>query len=432
MKRRRLFSLLLALLLVLTACAGENSSLPSQVSPSSLQEEQSASEQPSVEAPQAELNQPDGTLLLYRYLPDAELYEAAKQLPMPASPTVGDVFFAVASEVLEESTLPKVNRITMQKSYVTIDLGEEWLDRFSKGELNEFCNSLVMTMRQNGVCESVGFRIDGEVGLLGGEVWQPAELRLIDSGDPESFTAIRQQIPYTGIKEPYLFLDVNGEKVPNRAASLQGDETADQILRVLALAGDPGEDFDTPAERDGGDLVLYLLWATNYVTIDPNDADYDVQTAQILLPLAASVSERLGAQEDWFWLREHIEETARILYGDAFSVVHRRPSLPYKWFETEGVYTPPHMGGGWSVMPYLYRYTEENNVLTAEVAYLIESYDGVYDAAPGEERKPLTSLQEVDDCLARTAKRRTVTLHREADGRLTLQSHHFISNTQQE
>ena len=433
----RFFTLLLAALLCLSACGGEISSGISALSESEAPSEEISSAVPAVsvqqmDAPPAVLNQPDGTLLLYRYLPESELYEAAKFLTMPESPTLWDVFLAVADEVLDADELPKVNSISIQKNYITCDLSADWLDRFYKAELNEFCNSLVMTMQQNGLCENMGFLIDGEVGLLGGGVWETPALKLLNSGDPKEFDAIRASIPYTGIDEPDSILCSDWYGPLERPEALQNDETADEILRVLTLTGDLKEDFDTPAGRNGNDTILYLIWATNCITTNPNDENYDAQTAQTLLPLAAAVSERLGAPEDWFWLREHIEETARILYGDGFVAEHQQPSLPYKWFETEGVYTPPHMGGGWSITPYLYSYTENDGVITAEVAYLCESYGGTYDAAyyRDENAKQLASLEEVMDCLANTAQRRTVTLRRENDGRLTLQSHHFIKSIQ--
>ena len=133
----RFFTLLLAALLCLSACGGEISSGISALSESEAPSEEISSAVPAVsvqqmDAPPAVLNQPDGTLLLYRYLPESELYEAAKFLTMPESPTLWDVFLAVADEVLDADELPKVNSISIQKNYITCDLSADWLDRFTR------------------------------------------------------------------------------------------------------------------------------------------------------------------------------------------------------------------------------------------------------------------------------------------------------------
>lgn len=374
-----------------------------------------------IEAPLAELIQPDERLLLYRFLPDAKIYEANKLIEMPPQPTLLNVFCSVYDEVFKDRDMPGVNAVTQQKSYVVFDLKKEWLQSLNKGELYEFCNTLAMTVMQNCNCDNVGFKIDGEFGMLGGECWKTEELIMLPNSDPAEFAAIRAQIPYTGLCEP----NYNGKLKMEQ--QLLNDETAQEIYRVLALAGDMPKEFDHPNDHDMNNAVLYLLWCTQYISTYPQEQGYDAQTAQIMLPLASAVSQRLNMQESSFWLKEHIEQSGRLIYGDDFKVVHQRPRLPYKWFETEGVYTPPHMGGGWNIMPYIFSYSEKDDVITAQVAYMCETMSGICDAAlKGAEPRYFNTEDEVLKYLQNGAVMREITLKRENDGRLTVRSHHFI------
>ena len=106
-------------------------------------------------------------------------------------------------------------------------------------------------------------------------------------------------------------------------------------------------------------------------------------------------------------------------------MVHQQPRLHYKWFETEGVYTPPHMGGGWNIIPHLYSYTvdAENKTVTAEVAYLRNTMQGIYDAV---QDKFMQDYDDIEDYLENRAQRHAVTLRTEADGRLTIRQHHLV------
>ena len=388
--------------------------------PVSSTEDSPQAEDDTIQFPPAELIEPDGKLLIYRFWADSKLYEANKLIKMPDKATLFDVFAAVFGELFADEELPKINAVTKQKSYVVFDLSEEWLDRLNKGELYEFCNTLAMTVLKNCGCENVGFMVDGEFGLLGGECWETEELIMLPKADAEQFAKIRAKIPYSGLQKR----EYDGVKM---ADSLQNDQTAQEIYSVLAMAGNMPKDFDTPNDHDMDEAILHLIWCTEAVKTYPQDLGYDLEKAQIILPLASSVSQKLNMQEDSFWLKEHIEQSARLIYGDDFKVVHQQPRLPYKWFETEGVYTPPHMGGGWNIMPYIFDYKEQNGVITAEVAYLKETMSGICEAANTDsEPKYMLSDDEVLQYLQNSAIRREITLKRESDGRLTIKSHHFI------
>jgi len=359
---------------------------------------------------------PDSRIILYRFIPESELYDTTKLLDLGEEAGYNDIFNAVTDEVFPGKEIPPVYSISKTKEYIVCDFGEEWLDSFNKGELYEFCNTLVMTLCKNGFCESAGFRINGKTGLLGGEVWDMAELKVLETADPQQFTEIRASIPYSGLR-------ISGtEHYFDVAKDLKKDDKAKEIHKILKLAGELTNEFDHPSDNDMRHAIQYLIWATEPVDIDTNSINYDVKTAQTIMPIAASISKRLALQENWFWIKEHIEQTARTVYGDDVVVKHQQPMYPYQWFETEGVYTPPHMGGAGNLIPHLYSYTDIAGVITAEVTYLEENMQGIYLPGLG---KTTENYDEVDSYLANEAVRHIVTMQRADDGRLVVRSHHF-------
>ena len=83
------------------------------------------------------------------------------------------------------------------------------------------------------------------------------------------------------------------------------------------------------------------------------------------------------------------------------------------------------MGGGWSIIPHLYSYTvdTENQTVIAEVAYLRNTMQGIYDAV---QDKFMQDYDDIEDYLKNRAKRHAVTLRTEAGGRLTIRQHHLV------
>ena len=379
-------------------------------------ENKTSKEPLSSESSNEQIDYTDSRKILYRFIPESGLYDVNKLLDLDYDYDCNDIFNLVTDELFPNHEIPAVNSMTLNKSYFICDLSEEWLDTFNKGQLYEFCNTLAMTLIKSGYCESVGFRIDGKIGLLGDEVWSLAELKVLEGGNAEQFSKIREAIPYTG-----LAID-GAEHYFDFSKALKKDNKAVEISRLLKLAGELTNEFEHPSDNDMRYAVQYLIWATEPVDIDANSEDYNVDTAQTIMPVAASVSQRLAMQENCFWLKEHIEQTAKTVYGDDIVIVHQDPIYPYRWFETEGVYTPPHMGGAGKLIPHLYSYTDMGGVITAEVAYLKENMQGIYIP---ELDKTTESYDEVDNYLLNTATRHKVKLQRADDGRLTVRSHHL-------
>jgi len=361
---------------------------------------------------------PDNRIVVYRFIPESELYDISKLLEIDSTSDYVDVFNYVCDEVFPNTEIPVINAITLSKSHIVCDFSEDWLNVFSKGQLYEFCNTLVMTLKQNGICESVSFQIDGKLGLLGEEVWQTAELKILESADASEFTKIREQIPYNGMQLH------GGESYFDLAKSLKNDATALKIQRTLRFAGELTNEFDHPSDMDMQKAVQSLIWSTKPIYITPDNEYYDVEVTQKIMPIAASVSQRLAMQETCFWIKEHIEETAYRIFGNDTVIKHCEPSLPYQWFETEGVYTPPHMGGAGHIIPHLYSYTVDidNETVNAEVAYLRYTMQGFYDAVLD---KFTEDYDEVEDYLENRAQRHIVTLRTEPGGSFLIRQHHL-------
>ena len=435
---KRFLGIFIAIMLLATACgstdissSGSSASLPAEQPPAASSESVQQAydkktdnnkfdDKEDVSAPSGkEKVYPDNRVILYRFIADSELYDTTKLLEIKDDAKFGDIFNIVVEEMFPNIDVPTIHSVAMSKSCVFCNLGEDWLDTFSKGQLYEFCNTLAMTLQKNGFSESVCFLIDGKTGLLGGETWECAELKVLESASADECTAIRETIPYSGLKQH------GGESYFDFAPSLKNDDMAKKIHHVLKFGGELTNEFDHPSDMDMENAIQSLIWCTEPIEIDPDSEYYDVQIAHQLIPITSSVSQRLAFQETCFWLKEHIEQSAYGIFGSDAVIKHREPRLPYKWFETEGVYTPPHMGGGWSIIPHLYSYTvdAENQTVIAEVAYLRNTMQGIYDAV---QDKFMQDYDDIEDYLENRAQRHAVTLRTEAGGRLTIRQHHLV------
>ncbi|MBQ4538520.1 MAG: hypothetical protein II995_02815 [Oscillospiraceae bacterium] len=427
---------LMALILFISACGGGNAAVTDNGSSTALVPAEQASVassesasgiNPEVESKESETKQPSGNekiypdnrVILYRFIADSELYDTTKLLEVKDGAKFGDIFNIVVEEMFPNIDVPTIHSVAMSKSCVFCNFGEDWLDTFNKGQLYEFCNTLTMTLQKNGFCESVSFMIDGKTGLLGGETWECAELKVLEGASADECADIRASIPYGGLKQH------GADSYFDFAKTVKKDDMAEKIHRVLKFAGELINEFDHPSEMDMENAVQNLIWCTEPIDIAPDSEYYDVKIAQQLIPITSSVSQRLAFQENCFWLKEHIEESAYEIFGADVVIKHCEPRMPYKWFETEGVYTPPHMGGGWNIIPHLYSYTvdAENKTVTAEVAYLRNTMQGIYDAV---QDKFMEDYDDIEEYLQNRAQRHIVMLRTEADGRLTIRQHHLV------
>ena len=145
----------------------------------------------------------------------------------------------------------------------------------------------------------------------------------------------------------------------------------------------------------------------------PEDDDF-------LRPLSDAV------QDSEFIPGEWVEATARAIWGEEVPVVHEDAGH-WTWHETEGVYTPPHMGVGSEVLPYPHSITQTEDGWTAEVSYLLMNMGGVSGTTEEYQQEWIPLYEDLDSdsrvlALLDTLPRWTVTARYDADGVLHLVS----------
>ena len=400
MKALQRLTLLLLSISLLSGCADSQisaSALPS----SSAQAENQASE---IASPPAELKIPQ-TVKIYRFFGDGKLYET-EETAYPGEENLLAVINHI-SAACNAAELP-IQGITQQKGFVVVDFEQSLLDQFDKGTLYELLTTLVMTLRQNVLSvETVQFQLGGEVGVFG-ETYEPAPLAFA-SGDPAEFAAILAAIPYEGIQQREVEFPI--EPI---------DETAEEIALFLTTLGKIEQDAATPAELDQNDLRLSCIWATAHYWSTPNEWEPERYRRE-LAPIADSVSAKLDMTEDMFWIGDHVRQTARLLCGDDF-LLPLEGYAHWRYFEQEGVITPPHMGGGYNVLPFVLDYEATADGYRVEAVYIYEGMGGYF--LWGDEKN--IPENQLADFVQNKAPRREIILKHANDGGLRFVSHRFL------
>ena len=402
---QRLITLLLSALLLFGCTGGPISGSAASEAPSSSA--QAASQKPVIATPPAELKIPQ-TVGIYRFFNDGQLYET-KETAYSGEENLLAVINHIAAACNVGEALPILS-ITQQKGFVIVNFDDGLLDQLSKGALYELLTTLVMTLRQNVVTvETVQFQLNGEVGVFG-ETFEPAPLAFAP-GEPAEFAAICRSIPYEGLQPHIAAFPI--EPI---------DETAKEISLFLSVLGKIEKNAANPAELDAGDLRLSCIWATAHYWSTPSEWEPE-RYRKALAPIADSVSAKLGMTEDMFWIADHVRQTAKLLCGDDFSLpLEDIDYSKWQYFEQEGVITPPHMGGGYNVLPFVLNYEATADGYRVDAAYIYEGMGG-YFIWSQEHGIPENQLA---DFVQNKAPRREIVLKRAADGGLRFVSHRFL------
>lgn len=368
---------------------------------SSAQEEVASVVSAPVES--AELVPGNPILLVYLYRPESGLYEKREAGEVPK--TLYDVLCTVAGEL--KLPAPPVLSIKQQKGMVTVNLAPEALELYSKDEQSVLFNSFSMTLGKNhSGYEWIQYQLDGEWGVFGGEEWQTAPLKLME-GDQADFKKLREGIKYLPAETYYNKLD--------EMNAINSDATAKEIAELLSSAYIEKEVFASPAELPVGDVVQSGLHLTQgYVTRAGAASYMGYPVADELEPIFASVSLKLDMQEDLIWLEEHVEQSIKRLFGSGYVFEHQTAGK-YTYFPEEGVYTPPHMGGGYGVLTAVLDYADSGENMTATVSYACEVMGGIFEPKDFEKQ---ISAGQLENYLRNKAKRYTVTLGKADDGTL--------------
>ena len=153
-------------------------------------------------------------------------------------------------------------------------------------------------------------------------------------------------------------------------------------------------------------------------------------TVHCLVPGSGSAPFRLlpvlGAHGGKFRAGEWVEDTARAIWGEEVPIVHEDAGH-WTWHETEGIYTPPHMGVGSEVLPYPHSITQTEDGWTAEVSYLLMNMGGVSGTTEEYQQEWIPLYEDLDSdsrvlALLDTLPRWTITARYDADGVLHLVS----------
>lgn len=401
---QKLTALLLSIML-LFGCAGRQ--ISDSAAPETLSSSASAESQtPTITSPPAELKIPQ-TVRIYRFFNEGQLYETKDTAYLGEENLLSVINHIVAARNVGE--LPILG-ISQQKGFVIVDFDDRLLDQLSKGELYELLTTLVMTLRQNvASVEAVQFQLSGEVGIFG-ETYEPAPLAFAP-GDPAEFAAICESIPYEGIQPRFVTMPI--EPI---------DETAKEISQFLSTLGKIEKNAATPAELDLSDLRLSCIWATAHYWSTPSEWEPERYRKE-LTPIADSVSAKLGMTEDMFWIADHVRKTAKLLCGDDFLMpLEDAGHSKWQYFEQEGVITPPHMGGGYNVLPFVLNYNVTADGYRVEAVYIYEGMGG-YFIWSQEHGIPENQLA---DFVKNKAPRREIILKRADDGGLRFISHRFL------
>lgn len=400
---------ILALICLLSACSKtevieQSSSLDDTSSSSEVVSE--PPEENSIPSPTAELIDKD-YVTVYKFYEESKMYEPFK-MPATSVTTVYDVIKLIEEKLVV--TLP-INKIELDKSYLTIDFSENILLNFNKSSLNVIFNTIATTFFENIDISSIGFSVDGEFGAFGGETFTPERLKLIEE-TTENFAEIRAKIPYEGVisKKPERYF-------------LNPSDDEKKMIDYLYTLDDFTSDFDDINEySDYKMLLMSIIHATNYYADSDSYTEERNIYADEIKPILASVSAKIMF-EDSCWIKEHIEQTAKILLGDDFVVKHQ-DAHGYLYFETEGVYTPPHRGGNVNATPVIYKCEDLGDTVKLEVGYILYSSMGIYDvdADNGE----LISENDVEEYVKNNLKHREVVLKKTEDGGYNIISHKYL------
>lgn len=175
-------------------------------------------------------------------------------------------------------------------------------------------------------------------------VYTPLVLPALTRGEIASLRAgisYDELLEWTRVYETQAF----GEHAaPRDRWDIAGDEERGRALDFIAdvtNANIPAEPFDSVAEAPGRFLVRAAVLNTPSVNwgVYGGETYEGIPTYPSLEPLTGLIG------DSTCFLQEHVEITAKRLFGDSVPLVHSGAGLsPWRYHEYAGVYTPPHMG----------------------------------------------------------------------------------------
>lgn len=417
---KRLLSIGIATMFVIVICSCSQQAEPdiaSQMQESSEQsslqpsEPQSSSASSSeIVAPPAELKEA-GVITVYRAFLYTDIFTPTKVTVDKADLTILDIIREV--EKVLELKLPILS-ITEDKGKFIVNLSHDFINTYKKREIDAILPTVGMTLRENMKNFSgIVFQIDGQSGPFD-EWYTLPVLKLID-GTPKEYTAIRAMVPYEGL-----------DSVPDIS---DYDKTGNKIARFLSRLLPLDKDIVSVKELDNQYILLTAILNTKYYYSQAVDEEQERYCA-VLKPIEGPVSSKIiknGPIEIQYWLKEHLEKSAKLIFGDDIAITHENINrYKFRYFDIEGVYTPPHMAAGPHPRPFLMDYKDMGDSYKVKVVYVLESlgYDPPYSDPDTQEG---ISEAELKEYVKTKSRKREIILKKAEDGTLRFVSHRFLS-----
>ncbi len=376
------------------------SSLPQQSEVSSLSSSQADSKLPFVELKEA------GVITVYKAYPNSEIFEPTKVAVDNADITLLDII-GEAEKALNVK-LP-ILAVTQEAGTVTINLSQAFMDTYDKWEIYPILNTIGMTLKENQRnFNAVVYQVNGRTDFFGESYALPV-LKLIQ-GSPEEFSALRAKVPYEGLDTITMISEY--------------DEIGNKIANFLSMLPPLDKDIATISELDNQYVLRTALYYTQYYTTDIVNGEEE-HYREVLKPIEGPISEKLGQgfAETMFWLKEHVEQTAKIIFGNSVTIEHESLKVyNYLYFAVEGVYTPPHTEGGPMARPFMLDYEDLGDRYRAKVVYVQESMEGYIDA----DTRAIIPEAELKNYVQTKGRKREIILRKAEGGTLQFVSHRFL------
>ena len=373
---------------------------------SSLQQsEAQSSSTPSliIEAPPAEMKEA-GVITVYKASSGTEIFEPTKVSTEKADLTLLDII--KAAEKAFNVELPVLS-VSQQKGMVVVNFAAGLVDSYPADKLKLILDTVGMTLKENQQSfEWLQYQVEGSTEQFGEEYKLPV-LKLVNDS-PDEFAAVRAKVPYEGLIKQMDITDY--------------DETGNQIARFLSMLEPLDKDIASVSELDNEYILSTAINHTKSYTTDAVYTEEGLFFAD-LKPIEGPISEKLGFVETWFLLKEHVEQSAKLIFGEDVTVTHKAVNNePYKYFEDEGVYTPPHRGAGWDVRPYLVDYIDMGDSYKVTTVYVLGTMAGPLDPDTHE----VIPKETLQDYIKTKSRPREIVLRKAEDGTLRFVSHRFL------
>lgn len=227
---------------------------------------------------------------------------------------------------------------------------------------------------------------------------------LIEPLKPEEYAQLRAMIPYLGLSEVNLLGNEGFDYIIDPPGK-RGKEFVELLSRVNF--GSDIMEYDSPKDIPDSTLIYIGIRSIDYYNAREDEG----------FPLRA-IEEAVGDYQ--FYIKEHIEAAIGEIFGEVSDITHGDVAY-YRWYENEGVYTPPGIGCDWPLVAVILDSKEQNDRYILTVAYVYLPTDWNWTSDGWKE-----IINEMRETIPTEAQKYEVVLLKQPDGRVTLFSQHLL------